>query len=137
MISKNKKLLKVLNDFKDEYNEIGIDIEMEKVIFSRTDYKTYTQYISAIKALAEDGYVTYEFFFGSERPHEPIVMLTHKGVHYKAYTIEAVKQFLLKSVAVPIVVAIITAFLTTWIKLSLTPPPQQQKVVLSQTTQTE
>lgn len=137
MIPQNRKLLKVLNELKDEDNEVIINSLHESIIFSKTKYKTYIDFSAAVKVLEKDGYVTSQYVLGDDGPHELLIFLTHKGVYYNAYNIEAIKQFLIKSIVVPVVVAIITAFLTTWLKPSLSQKPQQQTTEPSQIKQTK
>ena len=60
-----------------------------------------------LKYLRDSGYVHW-----SEK-NEQYVWVTHAGWHFEETVIQKVLSFLIKSVAVPIVVAFITALLTT------------------------
>lgn len=77
------------------------------------DYSTYSHEIEGIiQQLANDGYLAF-----LDRGNG--FKLTHKGLHRKAFEWIEIKQFLLKSVIVPIVVAAITALVTLWLQGSL------------------
>ncbi len=69
-----------------------------------------------IRYLHDNGYIDYQ---KTKTGHTLTFSLSHKGLKYKDFKIEAIKDFLLKSVVVPIFVSIITALVTTGITLML------------------
>lgn len=67
-----------------------------------------------IEALERDGYLTIVQTIGDKGVNIR-VSLTHKGRHYQEYRRSEIKEFLLKSVLTPIIVSIITTFITLWV----------------------
>ena len=75
------------------------------------DFSQYSKEFSGIiQLLTEKGYIE----FSSSR----IFHITHKGLHYKWFTMETIVSFLFRSVLVPIFVAFVTALLVSYFRLS-------------------
>lgn len=79
--------------------------------YSRTyDYSEHKHEISSIlDQLEKTGYLKYTYAPNS-------FVLTQKGLHPYAFRWEEFKEFLFKSIAVPIVVAFFTTLITLWLQ---------------------
>lgn len=74
------------------------------------DYAKYENEISSIVSqLGKDGYLEFTV-------NEYHFVLTQKGLHPYAFQWESIKEFLLKSVAIPVIVALITTLITLWLQ---------------------
>lgn len=79
------------------------------------DVSKYNGELDAIiQRLKDDGFL--------ESPYSGTFRLTHKGLHYKEYQFESIKDFALNSILVPIVVSAITTLLTLWLQALLSTP---------------
>jgi len=68
---------------------------------------------SALESLVASGYIEAKGI----RTDENLYSITHKGLHTFQYAIFALLNFLITSVAVPIIISIFTTIFTTWLVL--------------------
>lgn len=83
----------------------------------------YTRYAGQIEATVE--HLMLEGFLTVDSGHRiPQYRLTYKGMHYGQLNAYSAADFTLRNIVVPIIVAAITAFLTSWVTIQLRSPKE-------------
>lgn len=94
----------------DEWNEYSDSPFHELVDSLKEDPNNIS---SALSALVSDGWLEYKNLYSSTGDIHISVCMTHKGLHQKEYEQMDLKNFILKSLLVPVLVSVLTAALVS------------------------
>lgn len=105
MLSRNaKNILRILDkatDHRRSFNSLQLDLHL-----------SWNDVRSACDALVSHRLAFYD---GNAPEHAPAAILSEPGRHYAAYTAKQVGAYIVKSVVVPIIVALITTLVTHYL----------------------
>lgn len=107
--SKSRKVLKVLNELYKKQGYIGSSYDVLRYCPKRFNQNKVEKVLEYLKIKE---YVKYNLFANSLVDIE----LTHKGENYIEFAWVDFKEYMRKSIATPIIVAIITTLVTLYIK---------------------
>lgn len=99
-------------------SNLGIDDFVIPLLPDKPKYHwTYDEVSVLLQQLIDEEYINAELFFHGSYPIPDYrhITLTYKGLHYKEFRKNIIKNFILKSVFVPIVVSLLTSAIATFV----------------------